>query len=48
MSVLEWTINISKEYLMFVNLPSFTAAQGADQKDKEESGNACWISWGQS
>lgn len=38
MSALEWTINISEEYSMFVNLHRFTAAKWADPKEDGESG----------
>lgn len=48
MPALEWTINISEEYSMFVNLHRFTAAKRADPKEDGEPGNVCWISWGQS
>lgn len=48
MSALEWAINITKEYLMFVNLSRFSAVKGADQKDKEESRDVCQISWAHS
>lgn len=36
MSVLEWTINISEKYSMFINLYRFTAPKWADQTGKME------------
>lgn len=48
MSVLEWTINISEEYSMFVNLHRFTAASWDTLKEEGEPGNVYWISGGQS